>query len=90
MNQIHFSWLLINKWSSYRPRNLLLTSLFPGPHDLTCDEYQRAMAATVADLLMLYDHGISVRTPKYPDGTVFAQDHLLALIDSQDAVFVLS
>jgi hypothetical protein len=48
------------------------------------------MAATVADLLMLYDHGISVRTPKYPDGTVFAQDHLLALIDSQDAVFVLS
>ncbi|KAJ7712854.1 hypothetical protein B0H16DRAFT_1811810 [Mycena metata] len=52
----------------YRPRNLLLTKLSPGPHGETSDEFQRGMAATVADLLMLYDEGIFVKTPKYPQG----------------------
>ncbi|KAJ7753257.1 hypothetical protein B0H16DRAFT_1835472 [Mycena metata] len=53
---------------SYRPRNLLLTKLSLGPHGETSDEFQRGMAATVADLLMLYDEGIFVKTPKYPQG----------------------
>ncbi|KAJ7714113.1 hypothetical protein DFH07DRAFT_763144, partial [Mycena maculata] len=52
----------------YRPRNLLLTSLAPGPHEETADELQRSFAATVTDLLMLYDDGILVQTPKYPNG----------------------
>ncbi|KAJ7753057.1 hypothetical protein DFH07DRAFT_774194 [Mycena maculata] len=51
----------------YRPRNLLLTSLAPGPHEETADELQRSFAATVTDLLMLYDDGILVQTPKYPN-----------------------
>ncbi|KAJ6455920.1 hypothetical protein C8R47DRAFT_1203769 [Mycena vitilis] len=50
----------------YRPRNLILTELTPGPHEETADEFQRTMAATVTDLLMLYDTGIFVQTPKYP------------------------
>ncbi|KAJ7747444.1 hypothetical protein DFH07DRAFT_747766 [Mycena maculata] len=39
----------------YRPRNLLLTKLAPGPHDETADEFQRSMADMVTNLLMLYD-----------------------------------
>ncbi|KAJ7114428.1 hypothetical protein C8R44DRAFT_929268 [Mycena epipterygia] len=52
----------------YRPRNLLLTSIGPGPHEETADEIQRSFAATVTDLLKLYDEGILVRTPKHPNG----------------------
>ncbi|KAK6984603.1 hypothetical protein R3P38DRAFT_2575750 [Favolaschia claudopus] len=52
----------------YRPRNLLLTHLGPGPHEETCDEFQRTMASNVTELLMLYDDGILVKTPKFPNG----------------------
>ncbi|KAJ7022843.1 hypothetical protein C8F04DRAFT_897927, partial [Mycena alexandri] len=52
----------------YHPRNLLLTKLSPGPHDETADEFQRSMARLVTELLKLYDDGILVRTPKYPNG----------------------
>ncbi|KAJ7739131.1 hypothetical protein B0H16DRAFT_1729525 [Mycena metata] len=52
----------------YRPRNLLLSKLSPGPHDETADEFQRSMAEMVTNLLMLYDDGIFVKTPKYPNG----------------------
>ncbi|KAF7359564.1 alcohol dehydrogenase [Mycena venus] len=51
----------------YRPRNLLLTKLSPGPHDETADELQRPMGEIVTELLMLYDAGILVKTPKYPN-----------------------
>ncbi|KAK7013530.1 hypothetical protein R3P38DRAFT_2415912, partial [Favolaschia claudopus] len=52
----------------YRPRNLLLTHLGPGPHEETCDQFQRTMASTVTELLMLYDKGIVAETPKFPNG----------------------
>ncbi|KAJ7036197.1 hypothetical protein C8F04DRAFT_1036865 [Mycena alexandri] len=51
----------------YCPRNLLLTKLSPGPHDETADEFQRSMARLVTELLKLYDDGILVQTPKYPN-----------------------
>ncbi|KAK7029222.1 hypothetical protein R3P38DRAFT_2524718, partial [Favolaschia claudopus] len=57
----------------YKPRNLLLTSLGPGPHEETCDEFQRTMAATVTELLMLYDDGILAKTPKFPNGMISIQ-----------------
>ncbi|KAJ7434858.1 hypothetical protein FB451DRAFT_1466078 [Mycena latifolia] len=66
-NLPHHKRRLINLYR-YRPRNLLLNSLAPGPHEETADELQRSFAATVTDLLMLYDDGILVKTPKYPHG----------------------
>ena len=56
----------------YRPENLLLCGLTPGPHELTADELQLFMAAFVDDLLMLYDRGIIVKTPAFPDGAPVA------------------
>ncbi|KAJ7137083.1 hypothetical protein C8R44DRAFT_607800, partial [Mycena epipterygia] len=56
----------------YRPHNLLLNSLGPGPHEETADEFQCSFAATVTELLMLYDDGILVRMPKYPSGIYLA------------------
>jgi hypothetical protein len=55
----------------YRPRNLLLTKISPGPHDETADEFQRSMAAVVTELLALYEEGIFVQTPKYTKGMSF-------------------
>ncbi|GJF00598.1 hypothetical protein PsYK624_168910 [Phanerochaete sordida] len=42
----------------YRPENLLLCGLTPGPSELNADELQFFMKAFVDDLLMLYERGI--------------------------------
>jgi hypothetical protein len=55
----------------YRPRNLLLTKLSPGPHNETADEMQRPIADVVTELVTLYDDGICARTPKHPNGKSF-------------------
>lgn len=55
----------------YRLRNLLLTKISPGPRDETADEFQRSMAAVVTELLILYEEGIFVQTPKFTKGMSF-------------------
>ncbi|KAI0038536.1 hypothetical protein FA95DRAFT_1505463 [Auriscalpium vulgare] len=52
----------------YRPRNLQLYGLTPGPKEFTSDELQVFMANYVTDLLKLYDEGIFIKTPLYPAG----------------------
>ncbi|KAI0038184.1 hypothetical protein FA95DRAFT_1505991 [Auriscalpium vulgare] len=47
----------------YRPRNLHLYGLTPGPKEFTADELQLFMANYVTNLLKLYDEGIFIKTP---------------------------
>lgn len=53
----------------YRPENLLLCRLTPGLHELHADTLQHFMGVFVDDLLMLFDHGILIKTPAFPNGT---------------------
>ena len=53
----------------YRPENLLLCGLTPGPKELTAEEMQRFLKDFVTDLLNLYDNGVMVPTPLYPEGS---------------------
>lgn len=46
----------------------MLCGLTPGPKELHADPLQHFMAVFVDDLLMLFDHGIVVRTPGFPEG----------------------
>ncbi|TDL17694.1 hypothetical protein BD410DRAFT_807179 [Rickenella mellea] len=52
----------------YRPRNLLLCGLTPGPKEFSADELQYFMKAYVDELIRLLEEGIRVPTPKFPDG----------------------
>ncbi|THH29183.1 hypothetical protein EUX98_g5001, partial [Antrodiella citrinella] len=58
----------LDTFMRYRPENLLLCGLTPGPKELTSDELQFFMRAFVCDLLQMYDHGILVKTPAFPEG----------------------
>jgi hypothetical protein len=60
--------LLNSLLSSYRPRNLILYGISPGPKELDSDQLQFFMKDYVDDLLRLYDEGIIIKTSKYPDG----------------------
>ena len=52
----------------YRPRNLLLCGMTPGPNEWNADELQYLIKSYVDNLLRLYDHGVMVQTPKFPQG----------------------
>ncbi|OCH83767.1 hypothetical protein OBBRIDRAFT_742729 [Obba rivulosa] len=52
----------------YRVENVLLCGLTPGPRELSGDELQKFICEFVTDLLRLYEHGLLVRTPQYPNG----------------------
>ena len=49
----------------------MLCGLTPGPHELDADALQYFMKFFVDDLLMLYDDGIVVKTPAFPEGTQY-------------------
>lgn len=48
--------------------NVLLCGLTPGPREFSAEELQRFISDFVTDLLRLYEHGISVRTPRHEEG----------------------
>lgn len=52
----------------YKPENLLVVTIVPGPKELTCDELQFVLEAVVDDEIRLYEEGITVKTPSRPNG----------------------
>ncbi|KAL4259480.1 hypothetical protein AB1N83_007669 [Pleurotus pulmonarius] len=52
----------------YRAKNLMLACMTPGPNEPTAAELQQYLRIIVNDLLDLYDNGVIVCTPKYPQG----------------------
>ncbi|KAL5489732.1 hypothetical protein ACEPAI_4564 [Sanghuangporus weigelae] len=52
----------------YKPSNLLVVALSPGPKESTCDELQHLLKAVVDDKICLYEEGIEVKTPLRPNG----------------------
>ncbi|KAL5476590.1 hypothetical protein ACEPAI_3270 [Sanghuangporus weigelae] len=65
----------------YKPSNLLVISLSPGPKESSCEELQHLLEAVVDDLLRLYEEGIEVRTPHYPNGRKI---HVYCIADGCD------
>ncbi|KAG2350555.1 hypothetical protein BDR05DRAFT_993937 [Suillus weaverae] len=63
----HSSDLLIF-FDRYRPCNLMLFEITPGPKEFNSDELQFFMKNYVDDLIRLYKHGINVKTPNFPEG----------------------
>jgi len=53
---------------SYRPNNLIISSMPPGPTEPTAEELQSPLKLIVDDLLMLYENKITVPTLEYPNG----------------------
>ncbi|KAF8583053.1 hypothetical protein K439DRAFT_1647373 [Ramaria rubella] len=52
----------------YQTENLLLATMTPGPCEPTAEELQNHLKFIVDDLLLLYDEGIIVQTPMFPQG----------------------
>jgi hypothetical protein len=40
----------------------------PGPHEPTANQLQNYLAPIVDDLIKLYDEGVVIKTPLFPDG----------------------
>jgi hypothetical protein len=53
----------------YRTENLLISAMTPGPTEPTAEQLQHQLKLIVDDLLLLYDYGILVKTPLFPNGT---------------------
>ena len=49
----------------------MLHCLTPGPFEFTSDELQHMLKLVVDNLIILYEEGIIIRTPAYPQGIVF-------------------
>lgn len=58
-------------WARYRPRNLLVSGITPGPSEFTTEQLQVFMKTFVDDLIKLYEDGVLIRTPLYPHGRCF-------------------
>ena len=52
----------------YRPRNLIIYGLTPGPTEWDADEIQVFQRRFVTDLVNLYDNGVLIKTPLFPEG----------------------
>lgn len=52
----------------YRPHNLKLYGLTPGPSEFSADELQSFLKNLVDELIQLYEEGIFIKTPLYPQG----------------------
>ena len=46
----------------------MLSTMTPGPNEPTAEEMQLHLKRVVNELLELYEHGVIVRTPSYPEG----------------------
>ncbi|KDQ05579.1 hypothetical protein BOTBODRAFT_182420 [Botryobasidium botryosum FD-172 SS1] len=52
----------------YRPKNLLLSGMTPGPKEPTAEQLQEYLILLVDDLIMLLEQGVMIRTPLHPEG----------------------
>ncbi|GBE85372.1 hypothetical protein SCP_0705590 [Sparassis crispa] len=52
----------------YRPQNILVCAMTPGPTEPTAEQVQNYLKLVVDDLLNLYENGVIMKTPSYPDG----------------------
>ena len=44
----------------------------PGPTEPNAEQLQHPLKVIVDDLILLYERGIVITTPEYPNGTVFS------------------
>ncbi|KAF8588016.1 hypothetical protein K439DRAFT_1336500 [Ramaria rubella] len=51
----------------YHTENMLLSTMTPGLHEPTAEQLQHQLKFIVDDLLKLYDEGIVVKTPQFPE-----------------------
>lgn len=52
----------------YRAENLILHGMPPGPTEPNADQLQHHLKVVVDELILLYDKGIVIKTPEYPNG----------------------
>ncbi|KJA24792.1 hypothetical protein HYPSUDRAFT_53569 [Hypholoma sublateritium FD-334 SS-4] len=52
----------------YRTSNLLLSGIMPGPKEADFDQVHHYMRVVVNELLRLWENGVVIKTPKYPNG----------------------
>jgi len=64
----------------YRPENIFLVGLIPGPTEPTVDQFHHFLKPLVDDLLILWDSGMRLNaTPRYPNGRT-VQAAVVALV----------
>jgi hypothetical protein len=52
----------------YRTSNLIISAMTPGPVEPNSEQLQNYLKVIVDDLVMLYQHGILISTPQFPNG----------------------
>ncbi|GBE84457.1 hypothetical protein SCP_0604360 [Sparassis crispa] len=52
----------------YRPQNILVCAMTPGPTEPTAEQVQNYLKLVVDDLLNLYENSVIMKTPSHPDG----------------------
>ena len=52
----------------YRTHKLKIHALTPGPTEWNADELQHALKNLVDELIKLYEEGVVIKTPQYPNG----------------------
>ncbi|KJA21043.1 hypothetical protein HYPSUDRAFT_1089591 [Hypholoma sublateritium FD-334 SS-4] len=52
----------------YRTANLLLSGIMPGPTEADMDQVHNYMRVVVNELVRLWEDGVMIKTPKYPNG----------------------
>jgi hypothetical protein len=61
----------------YRTSNLIISAMTPGPVEPDADKLQNYLKIIVDDLLMLYEKGVFISTPQFPNG-----EHIQMVRDS--------
>lgn len=57
------------QFDRYRTSNLIISAMTPGPVEPNAEQLQNYLKVIVDDLLMLYQDGILISTPQFPNGT---------------------
>jgi hypothetical protein len=58
----------LTNYSSYSTKNLLIPIILPGPHEQTAEQLQHYLKIIVDDLIKLFEDGIVICTPRFPQG----------------------
>ncbi|KZV89288.1 hypothetical protein EXIGLDRAFT_771925 [Exidia glandulosa HHB12029] len=62
------SFALASLATALRYQHMIVTSVMPGPHEPSAEQMQEHLVAPVDDLLQLFEHGIRIYSPAYPEG----------------------
>ncbi|EPQ57917.1 hypothetical protein GLOTRDRAFT_91486 [Gloeophyllum trabeum ATCC 11539] len=54
----------------YMTSNLLIPVIIPGPSEPTAEQLQKYLKIIVDDLIKLFEEGIMIKTPQYPEGAL--------------------